>query len=340
MGLSVSIVVPVYNVEDYIEGCFKSIADQTYSGSMECLFVDDCGKDNSIQVLEGLIRSYTGPIEMRLLHHDQNKGLSGARNTGIENAKGDYLFFLDSDDQLYPNSISSLCDAAIKENMPDMVLGGYQVNIPEHVINRYRYQYEVLDNKPHIIRGFLNGGLFCMAPNKLIRQDFIVKNQLYFKEGIIHEDNLWSFQAFHLAQKVVTIPQITYFYLVREDSIMTSGQYEKSLLSTVEIYNEIKLDLSNNRYSVIEFGSLKYVEDRLDVRCDRLIKSLFSESKSRKQRIKKLKAMPDNLKLTIDKYWLAPTPFLKLLKWSYKNRFYHMFDSLMVLSLRKNNEFE
>ena len=339
MVLSVSIVVPVYNVEDYIEDCFQSIANQTYAGRMECLFIDDCGKDNSIQILEGLIKAYDGPIEMRLLHHEKNKGLSGARNTGIANAKGDYLFFLDSDDQLYPNSISSLCDAAIKENMPDMVLGGYQVNVPEHVINRYKYQYGVLDNKPQIIREFLNGDLFCMAPNKLIRQDFIVKNHLYFKEGIIHEDNLWSFQAFHLALKVVTIPQITYFYLVREDSIMTSGQYEKSLLSTVEIYKEIKQDLSNNRYSVIEYGSLKYVEDRLDVRCDRLIKSLFSESKSRKQRIKKLKAMPDNLKLTIDKYWLAPTLFLRLLKLSFKNRCYNVFDSLMVLSLRKNNEF-
>ena len=120
---------------------------------------------------------------------------------------------------------------------------------------------------------------------------------------------------------------------------MTSGQYEKSLLSTVDIYKEIKKDLSNNRYSVIEYGSLKYVEDRLDVRCDRLMKSLFSESKSRKQRINKLKAMPEYLKQTIDKYWLAPTLFLKLLKLSFKNRYYHLFDSLMVLSLRKNNEF-
>lgn len=340
MALSVSIVVPVYNVEDYIEDCFKSIAKQTYAGPMECLFIDDCGTDNSVQTLEGLIKAYDGPIEMRLLHHEKNKGLSGARNTGITNAKGDYLFFLDSDDQLYPNSISSFCDAAIKENLPDMVLGGYQVNIPEHVINRYKYQYEVLDNKSQIIREFLNGNLFCMAPNKLIRREFIVKNQLYFKEGIIHEDNLWSFQSYHLAQVVVTIPDVTYFYLVREDSIMTSGQYEKSLLSTVEIYKEVKKDLSNNRYSVVEYGSLKYVEDRLDMRCDRLIKSLFSESKSRKQRIKKLKAMPDNLKLTIDKHWLASTPFLKLLKRSFKNRFYHVFDSLMVLSLRKNNEFE
>ena len=339
MALSVSIIVPVYNVENYIKDCFQSIVDQTYAGPMECLFIDDCGTDNSIEVLKGLMAEYDGPINLRLLHHDKNSGLSAARNTGISHSQGEYIFFLDSDDQLYPGSIACLARAATDENLPDLILGSYQVNIPDHVINRYKYKYEVLDNHLQIVNEFLNGDLFCMAHNKLVRHDFISKNQLIFKEGIIHEDNLWSFQSYHLAQSVVTVPDITYYYLIRDDSIMTSGQYEKSLLSTVEIYNEIKKDLSNNRYSVIDKKSLKYIEDRLDMRCDRLIKSLYSESKNRKQRMKMLKDLPDSLKQIIDKYWLAPTPFLKLLKMSFKSRCYHAFDSLMALSLRKNNEY-
>lgn len=152
MAMSVSIIVPVYNVEEYITDCFQSIVKQTYTGPMECLFIDDCGTDNSIQVLAGLIKAYDGPIEMRLLHHEKNKGLSGARNTGISNAKGDYLFFLDSDDQLYPFSISSFADAAIKEKMPDVVLGGYQVSVPDHPINQYCYDYEVIDGQPAIAK--------------------------------------------------------------------------------------------------------------------------------------------------------------------------------------------
>ena len=336
--LSISIIVPVYNVGEYIEDCFASIVGQTYQGPMDCLFIDDCGSDSSVQILERLIKGYDGPINMRLLHHDRNMGLSAARNTGITQSKGDYLFFLDSDDKLYPNSIASLSDAAAEENQPDMILGGYHVNVPASPVNRYKYQYDVLE-KPRIIRDFLEGSLYCMAPNKLVQRDFVFKNELYFKEGIIHEDNLWSFQSFHMAQKIVTIPEVTYFYLIRDDSIMTSGQYERSLLSTVTIYDEIKNDLYNNRYAVIDKASMKYIEDRLDMRCDRLIKSLYSESKNRKQRTKRLKELPDNLKHVIDKYWLARTPFLKLLKKTFKCRCYTLFDVLMVLSLKKNNEF-
>lgn len=340
MELSVSIIVPVYNVEKYIKDCFESIISQTYIGPMECLFIDDCGTDNSIELLEDLMQAYDGPFEMRLIHHEKNSGLSAARNTGVRDSKGDYIFFLDSDDQIYPQAIAHLTRAAIDENLPDLVLGSYQVNIPDHVINRYKFKYDVLRNPSQIVNEFLNGNLFCMAHNKLIRRGFVSDNNLWFKEGVIHEDNLWSFQSFHLAQSVVTIPEITYFYLIRDDSIMTSGRHEKSLLSTVEIYNEIKNDLSMNRYGVIDGSSLQYIKDRLDARCDRLIKSLFSRGERRNQRINKLKGLPESTKRIINEYWVASTPFLKLLKLSFKNRCYIVFDLLMTLSLKKNNEYD
>lgn len=338
MALSVSIIVPVYNVEDYIKDCFSSIVGQSYAAPMECLFIDDCGSDDSVEILEGQIKEYDGPIDMRLIHHDENRGLSAARNTGIDYSKGDYVFFLDSDDQLYPKTISSLVKAAIDEKLPDMVLGSYKVSNSDHPINRYRYNYQVLNGQPTIAKAFLSDKLFCMAQNKLVNKNFIVENRLYFKEGIIHEDNLWSFQSFHMAQKVVTIPDISYFYLIRDGSIMKSGQYERSLLSTVTIYNVINNDISNNKYATIEKNSLKYIEDRLDIRCDRLIKSKLLEASNRRQRLMALKGLPDNVEQAINNYWIARTPFLKLLKMAFKRRCYHLFVFLMSLSLLKNNE--
>ena len=91
--MKISIIVPVYNVEPYIRECFSSIATQTYKGKIECIFVDDCGQDKSVEILEELIADYHGSISFSIIHHEHNKGLSGARNTGICHATGDYLYF-------------------------------------------------------------------------------------------------------------------------------------------------------------------------------------------------------------------------------------------------------
>lgn len=86
----VSIIVPVYNVAPYIKDCLQSVMRQTYKGSMECLIVDDCGTDESIAIVERMLAEYDGPIYFQILHHDHNRGLSAARNTGTMQATGDY----------------------------------------------------------------------------------------------------------------------------------------------------------------------------------------------------------------------------------------------------------
>lgn len=124
--LKVSIIIPVYNVEQYIGNCLRSVMRQTYKGPMECLIIDDCGADDSIAIAEGMIREYNdnanvnlnanldlevnanlnlddnedGGIRYRILHHERNRGLSAARNTGTEAATGDYILYIDSDDTI------------------------------------------------------------------------------------------------------------------------------------------------------------------------------------------------------------------------------------------------
>ena len=112
--MKISIIVPVYNVEQYIKECFDSIAAQTYKGDIECIFVDDCGQDDSVAILEKLIAEYHGPMQFSIVHHEHNKGLSGARNTGIRKASGDYLYFLDSDDSITSDCIEKLTALAEK----------------------------------------------------------------------------------------------------------------------------------------------------------------------------------------------------------------------------------
>ena len=90
--MRLSIIIPVYNVEPYIEDCLRSVMRQTYQGAMECLIVDDCGTDDSMAIAERTIATYEGPIVFQVLHHERNRGLSAARNTGTLAAKGDYLY--------------------------------------------------------------------------------------------------------------------------------------------------------------------------------------------------------------------------------------------------------
>lgn len=121
--MRVSVIIPVYNVEPYIAACIQTVMRQTYQGELECILVDDCGTDNSMEIAEKLISDYQGPIEFRILHHEHNRGLSAARNTGTAASKGDYIYFLDSDDEISPNCIELMANVVLKHPQVEVVQG-------------------------------------------------------------------------------------------------------------------------------------------------------------------------------------------------------------------------
>lgn len=217
----ISIVIPVYKVEEYIERCLQSVIAQDYEGDLECLLIDDCTPDNSCAIIDDILDRYQGPIEFRLLHHEKNRGLSAARNTGIDNAQGDYIYFLDSDDYISSDCISKLA-APLTEGDCDIVIGNYTIlgtnrlSLPLLLGNRQ------LTHNDEIIESYIRYEWYMMAWNKLYKLTFIREHLLYFKEGIIHEDELWSFQCACLAQSLMSIDSSTYFYCIRNASIMTS----------------------------------------------------------------------------------------------------------------------
>lgn len=120
--LKVSVIIPVYNVEEYIKPCINSLLEQNYN-HLECLFINDRSTDKSQSIIDEFLEKYNGKIIFRTIFHKENKGLSAARNTGIMNAQGDYILFLDSDDMLLPNALENLIGVAKKFNLPDLVVG-------------------------------------------------------------------------------------------------------------------------------------------------------------------------------------------------------------------------
>lgn len=210
----VSIIIPVYNVEPYIEDCLQSVMRQTYRGEMECILVDDCGTDNSMEIVQQLVAAYKGPVVFKIVHHDHNRGLSAARNTGIDVSSGEYVFFLDSDDWISDDCIERLTQPLDLEQY-DFVVGHYErdgkdsfVTCPEG--EYYKNRLKTRDNS----------GLPVSACNKLFRKSFLLDRQLLFEVGKVFEDSIFTFDLACVERKYYIIDSITYYYRRRENSII------------------------------------------------------------------------------------------------------------------------
>lgn len=224
--MKISIIIPVYNVEPYVGRCVESVMRQTYQDPMECLVVDDCGTDMSMDVVKRMVADYHGHIHFKILHHNHNRGLSAARNTGMEAATGDYLFFLDSDDEITTDCIEKLT-APLAEEIYDIVVGNIKIvgGNEHHDFLKMRLSDGTILRRKEIEKTYRKEWNM-IAPNKLYRLDFIREQGLQFKEGLVHEDELWSLQVACLAQSLRAVNHSTYIYYVREGSITTSTDVE------------------------------------------------------------------------------------------------------------------
>ena len=238
----VSIIIPVYNVKDYIVKCLQSVAEQTYEGAMECLIIDDCGQDESMMLAGKFVREYKGNIDFRIIHHDQNKGLSGARNTGIRAAKGEYLYFLDSDDAITADCISSLWEMVERYPSVECVFAGAKATMGFEFMDYAKKDLpEYSDDRNWIQEGMLKRDLFSMtAWNRLVSAEFVRKNNLYFEEGFVYEDEIWNLVISQVIKRAAFVRKNTYCYNVREDSIVTSVRdYETILRRRMRMWNKM-----------------------------------------------------------------------------------------------------
>lgn len=221
----ISIVIPIYNVADYISECLKSVISQDADCAIECILVDDRGFDNSLNIAHELISNYNGPVDFRIIVRSANGGLSAARNSGIHAAKGKYIYFLDSDDVITPDCISSLYKCATTYPDAQIITGDFQTFPQEDIyraISLKDKSFPKYSNDINWIRSIFLTGFPITAWNKLIRRDFILDNNLFFKEGILHEDNHWQAIAYHKIQSVAFVDKVTYLYRLRSGSITMS----------------------------------------------------------------------------------------------------------------------
>lgn len=236
--MKVSIIIPVYQISAYIERCICSVMAQNYT-DIECIVVDDATMDDSIKKCEQLISAYHGPVQFSIIHHKQNKGLSVARNTGTEVASGEYVFYLDGDDEITPDCIEKLVAPILRDESIEMVMGGvarYDTSNP--IPKETKAQYYPTNSA---VRDyfFSKKGFYVGAWNKLINRFFLVRNQLFFTERLLYEDQLWTFLVVKHLSHLYRISDVTYMYYVRPNSIITGTDKEELTLNWARVYKSI-----------------------------------------------------------------------------------------------------
>lgn len=236
--MKVSIIIPIYNVEKEIERCLHSVLQQDYK-DLEVILVNDFTPDNSFDVAKKFVVSNNMEQQTLFIEHEVNQGLSCARNSGIKAATGDYLFFLDSDDALTSiDAISHLVSYIEKDLDLDIVIGNYQKLDEQGIYEVAHESRRSFEDNGNIYKAYSKRKLWITACGKLVRRTFIIDHELFFKQGIYHEDELWSFRVFRIAKKLFVTPKIVYDYYDRQGSIM-SQIVEKNVDDWIVILEEM-----------------------------------------------------------------------------------------------------
>ena len=240
----VSVVVPVYNVEEYLAACLESITNQTYT-DLEILCINDCSTDNSRVVLKEYQQKDARVI---ILDNEKNGGLAHTRNVGFGKAAGEYILFVDSDDVIASDLVESCMKVAADS---DMVCFDYrQGTSGQNVIDR-QYAYKMKDGlyaaEDYFTEAVRTESIIFSAWSKFFNRRFLMENQIRFYEGILYEDMLFSFQCFMKAKKIYSLNRKLYDYRIRETSIMTAGVNGKNIESyIISICELMKLYLNND----------------------------------------------------------------------------------------------
>lgn len=332
--IHVSIIVPVYNASNFIATCIDSVSRQTANGGVECLFIDDCSSDNSTELISDYIQSYKGNIEFRLLKQTKNQGPSAARNRGIIEAKGDYLFFLDSDDELSSDCISKLVTLADKYDA-DYVQGTYFSDANYHMpyysetdnASKYcgtrAWLPEFSDDRKFIKTTLLNFNIIPFTPhNRLVKRQLLLDNNLLFNERIcVREDFYWMFFIAKVVTRLAVCKDETYIRGYNEGSLTHDVKIDREILGSRTLIE----DFSQN-IDPFMMGSQK--ELLLETLIMTLNQKFYSDVKDRQYLIRKVCNVNSVIESVILRIYLC------LPNGSLKNKMLHLLTRLYKIKDR------
>lgn len=270
-GPLVSIGIPVYNVEPYIEKCLLSVLNQTYE-NIEILVVDDLGTDNSMQIVSKLQRNSSRGSYLKIITQSKNGGSGEARNAVINQAQGKYLYFLDSDDYIEPNTIELMVEQA-ESNQTDVVIASLRKivwNTDKELPTLQYSSFQLIKGKDafaNYVCQDLRWHIAITACNILFLIDFLRRNDIKFLASK-DEDALFLSDYYSEVENAVILPNITYNYVIRPGSKM--GNNARTQIPVNEIRDRFYTDsIMTERCARLKERSF------YDVHCARVMKHKF-----------------------------------------------------------------
>lgn len=237
----VSIIIPVYNVAEYVSESLLSALNQSFE-SIEYVIVNDCSTDCSMDVIRRLVDAHPRKDDVFIYQQEKNYGLSSTRNLGIEHAHGKYIFFMDSDDEISKECIALHYEAITRKDA-DFTVGNVD-QIGSRSIHIHPIDSSVETMSP--IVSYYRRIWSVSAWNKLYKRIFIESNNLRFVNGIHHEDYLWSYNVATKAKSLALVKEKTYKYKIRPGSITTIVNGDLKIKSMLFVISTISEDGSKN----------------------------------------------------------------------------------------------
>ncbi len=242
MNTIISVIIPVYNAEPFLERCLISILNQDFDKEYEIIAVDDGSADNSLKILESFSKKQD---KLRVISQE-NSGTSAARNLGLQNARGEYIAFIDSDDFVEENFLSALYNAAERSDADIAVCGYKNVNGADTLRMGCVFKHRSGVFSPEKMLKSLLFDIFTrsFSCNKLFRRSLFTENKIEYPAGMCFEDVAVMPQLFYYAKKVAVIRGNLYNYVHHKGSI-TGSLSEKSINDYVAAYGKIREFLEN-----------------------------------------------------------------------------------------------
>ena len=229
-----TVVIPVYNVEKYLNRCLKSILVQEWK-NYDIILVDDGSTDRSPQICNDYVKAY----DFISVIHKENGGLSEARNTGLSQAKGEYVYFPDSDDWLEPDTFIALAEALESQKFDIISFNREFVKGEEDVIVSDSVETQVFDGKDAFVQMLKHSYITGFANDKVYRKSLFTDHNIQFPIGKYYEDLGTNYKLFLSAKRVYATNQKYYHYLIDNPDSITQSWNEKKFRDMFEFYKEV-----------------------------------------------------------------------------------------------------
>lgn len=281
----ISVIIPVYNVEQYLRECIDSVRNQSFK-DVEIICVNDGSPDKSLQIIE----EYAAVDNRITVVSRKNGGLSAARNSGIKCARGEYIYFLDSDDFIVEEALEKLYNISVAQNLDILYFGVQNYfeteetkkhDIKEDTYYQRKQFFDTAVKGDVLFESFLAEDMFiCCVPFQFIKTEFLINSGIVFRENMLHEDELFSPQLILEAERTMVIEDKLYMRRIREDSIMTTAHTYRNFVGYFIAFTTLTSKaITNNKYSEKAKETLGLYTRKLYNTSRRIYKQFSAEQK-------------------------------------------------------------